>query len=281
MHIGIVGLGLIGGSLALDWQRAGHTVTGVSRQAKTVALALERGAIDRGGTDLSLVSTCRVVVLCVPLHQMVPVAQALCPYLRTDAILTDVGSVKAPLVRTLTPLWPGFIGGHPMAGTEQQGIEAAQPGLFRQRPYVLTPTPQTNAQQLARLEQLVTELDAQVLICDAETHDRAVAWISHLPIWVSAALIAACAQESDPQVARLAQQLAGPGWRDTTRVGGGNPELGVCLAQFNREYLLQGLRRYLAELSQIIQMVEKQDLPALTTYLQDTQQLRQGMTLPP
>ncbi|MCS7226439.1 MAG: prephenate/arogenate dehydrogenase [Gloeomargarita sp. SKYB31] len=281
MHIGIVGLGLIGGSLALDWRRAGHQVIGVSRQAQTVAQALEQGIIDAGSTDLALVSSCRVVVLCVPLHQMLAVAQAVCPHLHPDAILTDVGSVKAPFVQALTPLWPGFIGGHPMAGTAEQGIAAAQMGLFRQRPYVLTPTPQTRPDHLACLKELVAQLEAKVILCEAETHDRAVAWISHLPIWVSAALIGAYAQEPDPCVSQLAQQLASSGWRDTTRIGGGNPELGVGLAECNREYLLRGLRCYQTELHRLIQLIEAQDRPALTAYLQHTQQVRQQMTIPP
>ncbi|MEN9208219.1 MAG: prephenate/arogenate dehydrogenase [Gloeomargarita sp. GMQP_bins_120] len=281
MRIGIVGLGLIGGSLALDWRRAGHQVIGVSRQDETVALALERGAIDQGATDLSLVRGCQVVVLCVPLSQMLPVTQALRSYLHPETILTDVGSVKAPLVQALTSLWPGFIGGHPMAGTADQGMAAAQVGLFRQRPYVLTPTPRTDAHQLQQLQDLVRELGAQVLVCDPTLHDRAVAWISHLPLWVSAALLAAYAQETDPQVAHLAQRLASSGWRDTTRVGGGNPELGACLAQFNREALLQGLRQYQAQLQAVIHLVESQDVPALTAYLQQTRWVRQQMTTPP
>ncbi|WAS04292.1 prephenate/arogenate dehydrogenase [Gloeomargaritales cyanobacterium VI4D9] len=274
MHIGIVGLGLIGASLALDWRQGGHRITGVSRSATTIAIAGERGVIDRGGTEVSLLATCDVVVLCVPLDRLVPVAAAVCPHLQPDAILTDVGSVKAPLIQAIIPLWPGFIGGHPMAGTAEQGIQAAQSQLFRQRPYVLTPTAQTQPQQLAQLQTLVGELGAQVLLCDPHAHDRAVAWISHLPIWVSAALLGAVAQEPDPAIATLAQQLASSGWRDTTRVGGGNPELGVCLAHYNREHLLRGLYQYRQELNQVITMIEQQDMAALTAYLQASQQAR-------
>jgi len=274
MHIGIVGLGLIGGSLALDWRQAGYTVTGVSRSSQTIAIAQERGVIDQGGTDLSLLHACDVVVLCVPLDRLVTVAAAVCPHLQPNAILTDVGSVKVPVVQGITPLWPQFIGGHPMAGTADQGIQAAQSHLFRQRPYVLTPTAQTNPQQLAQLQTLVAELGARWLLCDPEIHDRAVAWISHLPIWVSAALLGAVAQESNPQIATLAQQLASSGWQDTTRVGGGNPELGVCLAQYNREPLLQRLYCYRRELDRIIALMEQQDLAALTAYLQHTHTVR-------
>ncbi len=277
MHIGIVGLGLIGGSLGLDWRRQGHTITGVSRRAATLALAQERGVIDQGGTEVALLASCEVVVLCVPLDRLVSVAQAVCPHLDPAAILTDVGSVKAPIVQAITSFWPGFIGGHPMAGTAEQGIYAAQSHLFCQRPYVLTPTPQTDPQQLRQLQALVRELGADGLLCDPQAHDRAVAWISHLPIWVSAALLGASAQESDPQILALAQRLASSGWRDTTRVGGGNPELGVCLANYNREHLLRGLRQYQQELGRIIEMVEQQNIPALTRYLQHSQRLRQAV----
>ncbi len=274
MDIGIVGLGLIGASLALDWRRGGHRITGVSRSETTIAIAGERGVIDQGGTAVSLLAGCDVVVLCVPLDRLVPMAAAVCPHLQPDAILTDVGSVKAPLVEAIIPLWSGFIGGHPMAGTAEQGIQAAQSQLFRQRPYVLTPTAQTQPQQLAQLQTLVEELGAQVLLCDPHAHDRAVAWISHLPIWVSAALLGAVRQESDPEMIALAQQLASSGWRDTTRVGGGNPELGVCLAHYNREHLLRGLYQYRRELDRVIAMIEQQDMTALTTYLQKSQRTR-------
>jgi len=166
------------------------------------------------------------------------------------------------VVEAIIPLWSGFIGGHPMAGTAEQGIHAAQTQLFCQRPYVLTPTAQTQPQQLAHFLTLVEELGAQVLLCDPHAHDRAVAWISHLPIWVSAALLGAMRQESDPEIIALAQQLASSGWRDTTRVGGGNPELGVCLAHYNREHLLRGLYQYRQELNQVIAMIEQQDMTA-------------------
>jgi len=254
--------------------RGGHRITGVSRSETTIAIAGERGVIDQGGTAVSLLAGCDVVVLCVPLDRLVPMAAAVCPHLQPDAILTDVGSVKAPLVEAIMPLWSGFIGGHPMAGTAEQGIQAAQSQLFRQRPYVLTPTAQTQPQQLAQLQTLVEELGAQVLLCDPHVHDRAVAWISHLPIWVSAALLGAVRQESDPEIIALAQQLASSGWRDTTRVGGGNPELGVCLAHYNREHLLRGLYQYRQELDQVIAMIEQQDMTALTTYLQKSQRTR-------
>ncbi|MEN9214347.1 MAG: prephenate/arogenate dehydrogenase [Gloeomargarita sp. DG02_4_bins_56] len=276
MHIGIVGLGLIGGSLALDWRQGGHRITGVSRRAATITLAQERGIIDHGGTELSLLASCEVVVLCVPVVQLVQTAELVCPHLRADAILTDVGSVKAPVVQAITPLWPGFIGGHPLAGTAAQGIAAAQAQLFRQRPYVLTPTPGTHAPQLARLQTLIQELGAHLLVCDPHHHDRAVAWISHLPIWVSAALLNAAAREPDPQIAALAQQLASSGWQDTTRVGGGNPELGVGLAQSNREHLLADLRHYHQEIAQVIAMLEKQDIAGLTTYLENSRRLGQA-----
>lgn len=275
MHIGIVGLGLIGGSLGLDWRQAGHRITGVSRQAETIAIAQARGVIDQGGTAFSLLADCDVVVLCVPLDRLVPIAAAVCPHLRAEAILTDVGSVKAPFVQAITPLWPGFIGGHPMAGTAEQGIHAAQPHLFRQRPYVLTPTSQTNPHQLQQVQALVHELEAHVLLCDPQAHDQAVAWISHLPLWVSAVLLGATRREMNVQIITLAQQLASSGWRDTTRIGGGNPELGAGLAQYNRDYLLQGLRHYQQELTQVIELLEQQDMAGLIDYLDKTQRVSQ------
>ena len=271
MIIGIVGLGLIGGSLGLDWRAQGHYLLGVSRQGSTCQRALERGAVDQASQDLGLLASADVIVLCPPIAQILPVLQALMPHLSPQALVTDVGSVKTAIVRPCQDHWPRFIGGHPMAGTAEQGIEAAQSGLFVGAPYVLTPTEQTPAADLERLIHLVKDLQAQVHICSPEAHDQAVAWISHLPVMVSASLIAACGQEADPQILALAQTLASSGFRDTSRVGGGNPELGLMMAQFNRTALLQSLTVYRQALDQVVQWLQQEDWAALYQYLQRTQ----------
>ncbi|NJR71470.1 MAG: prephenate/arogenate dehydrogenase [Synechococcales cyanobacterium CRU_2_2] len=268
--LGIIGLGLIGGSLGLDLRRQGYRVLGVSRRDRTCELATTQGAVDQASTDFALMAEADWVVLCTPLDVLVPTVEALRPHLRSGTVLTDVGSVKQPIVEAIAPLWPNFVGGHPMAGTTDQGIEAAQFGLFVDRPYVLTPTPQTPAGAIAAVEALATALGARLYRCSPEEHDRSVAWISHLPVMVSTSLIQACRLEPSERVCALAQQLASSGFRDTSRVGGGNSELGLLMARYNREALLQSLRAYRQSLDGVMAAVEGEDWPQLQQILEQS-----------
>lgn len=274
MQIGIVGLGLIGGSLGLDLRALGHRVIGVSQRPSTCEQAIARGAVDQASPDPRLLANTDVVFLCTPLGMMETVAQQLCPHLHPETILTDVGSVKAPIVASLSPLWPNFVGGHPMSGTAEQGINAALKGLFAGNAYVLTPTAETPVAAVDTVTALARALGSRVYYCTPEVHDRAVAWISHLPVMVSSSLIAACSHEADGAVLEMAQKLASSGFRDTSRVGGGNPELGVMMARYNRDALLAALYQYRDRLDQVITQIEQQDWGSLETHLQATQQQR-------
>jgi len=271
MNIGIVGLGLIGGSLGLDLRALGHQVIGVSRNSETCQRAVECGAVDEASVNLTLLSAADVVFICTPIAAIASTVQQLIPHLSPNAIITDVGSVKTAVVETVAPLWPNFVGGHPMAGTAHSGIEAAISGLFAGNPYVLTPIETTPPRGVKIVEEIVRSLTSRVYFCRPEDHDRAVAWISHLPVMVSASLIEACMSETDPAVLELAQQLASSGFRDTSRVGGGNPELGVMMAQYNRVCLLRSLVSYRHSLDQIIELLEQEDWKTLEKKLQQTQ----------
>lgn len=270
MHIGIVGLGLIGASMAGDLRRQGHYLYGVSRKASTCDQALQRGLVDVAGQDLALLHQAEVVFLCTPIDLIVPTLANLVPYLSPTAIATDVGSVKTAIVQPAQALWPGFIGGHPMAGTAAQGIDAAQANLFAGAPYVLTPTADTDRQQLEILETLITSLGATLYHCSPEEHDQAVAWISHLPVMVSAVLLHACEQETSGDIYHLAQQLASSGFRDTSRVGGGNPELGRLMAEYNQSALLKALKIYQQQLGSLITLIELKEWEAIEAKLQQS-----------
>ncbi|BAZ01106.1 prephenate dehydrogenase [Tolypothrix tenuis PCC 7101] len=274
MKIGILGLGLIGGSLGFDLRSQGHEVLGVSRRESTCQKAIALGSVDRAEVDLSLFATADIVFICTPIALIVPQIQQLIEHLSAATIITDVGSVKAPIVNAIAPLWENFVGGHPMAGTADSGIEAAQRHLFVDRPYVLTPINTTPPQATAVVEEIVRSLGSKIYHCQPEQHDRAVSWISHLPVMVSASLIAACMGETDPAVLQLAQNLASSGFRDTSRVGGGNPELGVMMAQFNQQALLSSLQQYRYQLDQVIDLIEQENWTALEAKLQSTQKAR-------
>ncbi|MGL5032876.1 MAG: prephenate/arogenate dehydrogenase [Microcystaceae cyanobacterium] len=271
MKIGIVGLGLIGGSLALDLRSQGHYLLGVSRQSQTCQRALERGVVDEAALELSLMAIAEVIFVCTPIAAIIPTLKKLIPDLAPDCIVTDVGSVKGAIVEEATALWPHFIGGHPMAGTAEQGIESAQLNLFVNAPYVLTPSATTAKTDLQQLTKLIQTLGAKLYQCSPRDHDQAVAWISHLPVMVSASLIAACQSEKNTEVANLAKQLASSGFRDTSRVGGGNPELGTMMAQFNQAALLRSLCSYRQQLDQVITLIEQQDWAKLKQFLEQSQ----------
>ncbi|MBV5260577.1 prephenate/arogenate dehydrogenase [Synechococcus moorigangaii CMS01] len=274
MKIGIVGLGLIGGSLAIAFREQGLDVLGVSRKCSTCETALTKGIVTQASTEIALLQDADVVFLCTPINVILPTAQALIPHLKATAILTDVASVKGKIVEAIAPLWPNFVGGHPMAGTAEQGIDAALPGLFINAPYVLTPTSKTSPEAVKLLKDLITLLQSRLYCCAPEIHDQAVAWISHLPVYVSASLIAACGSEVNPEVLKMAQALASSGFRDTSRVGGGNPELGLMMAQGNKQALLQSLTDYRRQLDQVIEFIDTEDWEAIAQFLTATQRQR-------
>lgn len=274
MKIGILGLGLIGGSLGFDLRSLGHDVLGVSRQKSTCQKAIALGNVDQASVELSLLADAEVVFICTPIGLIVPQVEQLIAHLSPTTIVTDVGSVKAPIVQAISPLWNHFIGGHPMAGTADSGIEAAQRNLFVNRPYVLTPVATTPSIVIQVVEEIVRSLGATIYHCHPEQHDRAVSWISHLPVMVSGSLIAACLSETDPDVLQLAQNLASSGFRDTSRVGGGNPELGVMMAQYNRQALLASLQQYRHNLDELIHLISQENWAVLEKKLQLNQQAR-------
>ena len=279
MNIGIVGLGLIGGSIGLDLRSRGFDVFGVSSRQQTCDRAQARGVVSEASIHLSLMAAADVVFICTPVGSIEPIVRDLVPYLSPHTILTDVGSVKTPIVQAVSSLWPNFVGGHPMAGTAESGIEAAVPDLFVGRPYVLTPQAQTPAAAVDRVEEIARLLGASVYRCSPLDHDRAVAWISHLPLMASATLIAAGAVEGDRHIVNLAQHLASSGFRDTSRVGGGNPELGVMVAKYNRQELLRSLSIYRDCLDEFISDIEAENWQALEHKLKLTQQARKNYKL--
>ena len=266
MRIGIIGLGLIGGSLGLDLRSQGHQIIGISRKESTCKVALERGIADEAGIELNLLKNTEVLFVCTPIKAIASTIEQAIPYLNPDTIITDVGSVKHSVVTECSKLWSNFIGGHPMAGTAESGIDAALPNLFTGAAYVFTPTAQNKPEDVEKLKAIALELNAVPYVCDAEIHDRAVSWISHLPVMISASLIKACLQE-EPDALELAQILASSGFRDTSRVGGGNPELGVMMAKYNRTELLRSLYNYRDNLSETIDLIERENWQDLENIL--------------
>lgn len=274
MKIGIVGLGLIGGSLALDLTNLGYHVIGVSRQLTTCNLAIERRIVSQAGTDFHILAQTDLIFICTPIGSILPTLESIIKYLPSDVIITDVGSVKGSIVPQATALWANFVGSHPMAGTANQGIEAVEANLFQNAPCVITPLEITPLKNVEIVKKIWHDVGCKIYETTPEIHDRAVAWISHLPVIISANLINSCINHENQEVVNIAKKLASSGFKDTSRVGGGNVELGLMMAQYNQEQLLNSLREYQQNLSLIINDIETEKWEKLEHLLTKTHQER-------
>jgi arogenate dehydrogenase (NADP+) len=246
-------------------------VVGVAHRQSTVERALERGLVDDASSDLSCLKGCGLVLLALPLNQLVQPKAALLQALPPEALVLDTGSVKQPVLAAWQPQLPRFVGCHPMAGTAEAGVEAGVAGLFQGRPWVITPSGQESTADLEMARALGQDLGSTVLECDPADHDRAVAFISHMPVLVSAALLQSAAA-AEPQ--GLLQALASSGFADTTRIGGGNPELGSLMARCNREAVQQALAAYSKALHHLAEQVEGEDWTGLHQALASAQAVR-------
>lgn len=274
MKIGIIGLGLIGGSLGLDLTKQGFEVIGVSRQQSTCDLAIQNQVVTQAGVDLALLAPTEIIFVCTPINAILRTIDQVRPFLSSDTIITDVGSVKTAIVAPATELWANFVGSHPMAGTANQGIEAAESNLFHNAPCVLTPLPQTNPEAVKQVTNIWKAVNCRVKQATPEIHDQAVAWISHLPVMISANLIYSCLNHGNSEVVALAQEIASSGFRDTSRVGGGNMELGLMMAKYNRQQLLNCLREYQDNLTVLIEHLQSENWDELQAILSKTHQER-------
>ncbi len=241
----IVGPGLIGASFGLAIKKLGlaREIIGVARSLETQNGALQIGACDFVTSDLIEAATnADFVFLAPPVGQMKSVCERIAPVLTKNGIVTDAGSTKAQIVRDCEAIFgknAHFIGGHPMAGSEKVGPLAARADLFESATWILTPTPQTDADALQVLQKMTESFGARPLILDAQTHDELLAVTSHLPHITAAALtqVFGIARGQNEVVAQL---IAG-GWRDGTRVAAGSAEMwrDICLS--NRDAILDAL----------------------------------------
>ena len=272
--VGIVGLGLIGGSLGLDLRALGWSVQGLVHRTATAERALERGLVDVVSTNPACLSSCDLVILSLPIPALLAPESTLLEAIPGSAVVTDVGSVKQPVLEVWRSLHPRFVASHPMAGTASAGVEAGQAGLFRGRPWIATPEAGTDPAALDVVRSLAQCLGSRWHTASAEQHDQAVALISHMPVLVSAALLRTAGDERDPEIRQLAQSLASSGFSDSTRIGGGNPDLGVAMASSNSAAVLKALAAYRWSLEQLEDAVLRNNWQQLHRELQRTQSLR-------
>ena len=267
-HVAIVGLGLMGGSLAGALREQCRAITGVARRAETIETALARGLIDRGTTDLaSGVREADVVILATPVRVIMRQLAEIGPLLPEGCLLMDLGSTKAHIVAEMARL-PAHVqplGGHPMCGKEVAGVEAADPGLFQGCTFILTPLPRTSEAALALGRGLAQAAGAHPLVLEPERQDYLVATISHLPYLLACALVstADATVSADPAV----WEIVAGGFRDTSRVAGSDVTMMIDILLTNQDKVLKALDAYRTQLRGLYRLVETDDEEKLRAVL--------------
>lgn len=263
----IVGTGLIGGSVGMALRRMGWHVTGRDTDPDRAARALELGAVDAMGDD----PDASVTFIATPVRAVAEEAKA--ALLKTNGVVTDVGSVKGPVVDEVDSASGGrFVGGHPMAGSEQEGVDGASADLFRGATWVLTPTANTDAAAYAQVQQLVGALGAEVLALPPDRHDALVAVVSHVPHLTAATLMRLASQRGNEHQALL--RLAAGGFRDMTRIAAGNPSIWPDICGENRAAIADVLDDLVTALQQIREVVLANDRDGLLQALGEAQAAR-------
>jgi prephenate dehydrogenase len=276
--ITIVGVGLLGGSIGLAAKKfkLAAEVAGFARREKTIAECEKFGATDYATTDLAAaVYNADLVILCTPLAQMRSLAEQFLPALKRGAIVTDVGSVKAGVVRELESLiakvGAHFVGSHPMAGGEKTGVAAARADLFEDAICVLTPTRKSHAGTVRKLEQFWKALGGHVIKLSPEHHDLFVSRTSHLPHVVAATLANLVL---DPAQPRGQAQLCANGFRDTTRIASGSPEMWRDITLANRKQIAAALNSFISELQKFQTVLKKSEAKAITKFFETAKNRR-------
>ena len=276
--LAVIGVGLVGGSLALALRRAGAvaSVVGYDRDPQALERAAALGVIDSASTSASEAARgAELVVVAVPVRAIGPVLHDVARSLGADAVVTDVGSTKGEVVRIaeeeLRERFPRFVPGHPIAGRETSGVESAVPDLFRSARVVLTPAPATAPDAVELVKGCWEAAGARIATMAPGQHDRIFAAVSHLPHLLSFALVSEIASRED--AAELLGFAAG-GFRDFTRIAASSPEMWRDIALQNRAALLDEIDRYAARLAVFRELVAKGDGPGLERLMTEARSAR-------
>jgi prephenate dehydrogenase len=276
--VALVGTGLIGGSIGLALRRSGVIVRGFDRDAEHAAAALDAGAVDELAPDLATaVADADLTVVAVPVGHVADVVVEVLD--AGTGLVTDVGSVKAPLVAAVEAARRDaasrYVGGHPMAGSEQEGLAGASADLFVGATWVLTPTDRTDPQVFAELRSWVSGLGAEAIAVAPELHDAMVAVVSHVPQLAASTLMNVANQGTEEHAVLL--RLAAGGFRDMTRIASSHPAIwpDICLA--NRDAIVGALDDYLDELTRVRTIVAGGDRDALLALLADARSARRNL----
>jgi len=278
----IIGVGLIGGSFALALRKAGLVkhIVGLGRSRENLQRALELGILDEIADDFPLaLKNADLVFLAIPVGQTAKILAQIASHLESKTIITDAGSTKQDVIAAARSFLPGhlknFVPGHPIAGTEQSGANAANANLFRDKNLILTPLDETNTNALECVKELWHGCGARVAEMKAYQHDEILAAISHLPHLLASTLMNHTFSSSTKDSSDDLLRFSGSGFRDFTRIAGSSPEMwrDICLA--NRELLLQQIDAYQNELTRMREILENSDGSALEKAFCDARVTRQ------
>ncbi|OGW42444.1 MAG: hypothetical protein A2010_17245 [Nitrospirae bacterium GWD2_57_9] len=280
-NVTIIGVGLIGGSLAkvLKTKGLARSITGSGRSRASLEQALRMGVIDHIGQGAGYgVEDADLVVLASPVGSFEKIAREIAPHLKKGAVLTDVGSVKGSLARMLESiLLPDrhYVPAHPIAGREKSGVAEAIDTLFDGRRCILTPTKNTDKTALEKVRELWSATGAVVSIMDADLHDRVFAAVSHLPHVAAFAMICAIAELNTGTDDYL--DFSGAGFRDFTRIAASSPEMWRDICLLNRENLIPMIDRYVFSLNRFKREIIAGDGKRLEKHLQLASDVRRGL----
>ncbi|HET8610671.1 MAG TPA: prephenate dehydrogenase/arogenate dehydrogenase family protein [Burkholderiales bacterium] len=282
-RLAVLGVGLIGGSVALALKRARvvREVAGFGRTHRNLAHALRSGVIDEiANTPAQAVAGADLVLIATPVGQMPELMAQIAPHLAPDAVITDAGSTKQDVIacahRHLARHLDRFVPGHPIAGAEKSGAAAAQPTLFRDHNVILTPDETTAAVAVRKVTALWRATGAAVKKMDAQTHDRLLALVSHLPHVLSYALVDDVASRDD---ARRIFGFAAGSFRDFTRIAGSSPEMWSDICVANRDALLAELSVYQQHLDRLRRLIRSRDRDGLIDVFERAREARKKWLL--
>ncbi len=264
----VVGTGLIGGSVAAALRDNGWHVSGFDSDPAVAEQALELGVIDEIGAD----PAAEITFVAVPVGS-VPAAAA--DALIAGGVVSDVGSVKSPVLKRIHH--PRFVGGHPMAGSEDLGVSGARPDLFQSATWVLTPTGQTDPGALTLVHQVIRSFGADVVTLNPQEHDRLVATVSHVPHLTAATLMDVASGKAEQDKALL--RLAAGGFRDMTRVAAGDPDMWIDICRVNRDAIVSVFDDLMESLGEMREIVATSDAEALRSRLDRAQLARRNLPL--
>ena len=277
----VIGVGLIGGSLSLALKEAGLVgeVVGVGRGEANLKTALRLGIVDSFTTDPSVgVADADLVFLATPVLAIGDVVKEIVPYLKPGAIVTDGASVKQAVVDAIEPQLPDgvfFVPGHPIAGTENSGAEAAFSTLYRERRCILTPTENTSEDALRLVTEMWQAAGSEVVLMEVEKHDRVLAAISHLPHMVAYALVVS-GSSYDRYEENILEYSAG-GFKDFTRIASSDPTMWRDIALTNREALIEMMTHFETFFSELKEDIRDGDGQKLYDFFLTSKQNRDAI----